>query len=125
LLMLAKLRRFRPRTYRYGQEQGAIEAWLALIAAGAAKSAPLALEIAECARLIKGYGDTWKRGAANYAAIEDQVIRPILAGAIPVSRGIDAVASARVAALADPEGESLAKCLAEISQMRELGVAAE
>src|SRR5262249_35978779 len=64
-LMLAKLRRFRPRTYRYQQEQAAIEAWLALIAAGAAKSTALALEIAECARLIKGYGDTLKRGAAN------------------------------------------------------------
>jgi indolepyruvate ferredoxin oxidoreductase beta subunit len=124
-LMLAKLRRFRPRSYRFAQEQTAIEAWLAVIAAAAAKSAPLALEITECARLIKGYGDTLKRGAANYAAIEAQVIRPILAGAIPLSRGIDAVASARAAALADPEGESLAKCLAEIAQVRSLDAAAE
>jgi len=123
--MLAKLRRFRPRSYRFAQEQTAIEAWLAVIAAAAAKSAPLALEITECARLIKGYGDTLKRGAANYAAIEAQVIRPILAGAIPLSRGIDAVASARAAALADPEGESLAKCLAEIAQVRSLDAAAE
>jgi indolepyruvate ferredoxin oxidoreductase beta subunit len=121
-LLLARLRRFRPRSYRYQQEQVAIEAWLALIVAAAAKSAPLALEITECARLLKGYGDTLERGAANYAAIERQVIRPILAGAIPLARGIDAVASARVAALADPEGESLAKCLAEIAQMREVSV---
>src|SRR5262249_9656609 len=63
-LMLARLRRFRPRTYRYAQEQAAIEAWLGLIVAAAAKSAELALEIAQCARLIKGCGDTWKRGAA-------------------------------------------------------------
>jgi indolepyruvate ferredoxin oxidoreductase beta subunit len=66
--------------------------------------------------LIKGYGDTLKRGAANYATIERQVIQPVLAGTIPLPRGVDAVASARVAALADPEGESLAKCLAEIAQ---------
>jgi indolepyruvate ferredoxin oxidoreductase beta subunit len=124
-LLLARLRRFRPRSYRYKQEQAAIEAWLALIAAAAARSAPFALEIVECARLLKGYGDTLKRGAANYAAIESQVIRPILAGAIPLSRGIDAVASARVAALADPDGESFAKCLAEIRQMRDLDIAAE
>jgi indolepyruvate ferredoxin oxidoreductase beta subunit len=116
-LALARLRRFRPQSYRYGQEQAAIEAWLALIIAAAAKSDALALEIAECARLMKGYGDTLKRGAANYAAIERQVIQPTLAGAIPLSRGIDAVASARVAALADPEGESLAKCLAEIARI--------
>ena len=122
-LLLVGLRRSRPRSYRYQQEQVAIEAWLALIVAAAAKSVPLALEIAACARLLKGYGDTLKRGAANYSAIERQVIRPILAGAIPLSPGIDAVASATAAALADPEGESLAKCLAEIEQIHDLDAA--
>jgi indolepyruvate ferredoxin oxidoreductase beta subunit len=124
-LLLAKLRRFRPRTYRYAQEQAAIEAWLGLIVAASAKSAELALEIAECARLIKGYGDTWKRGAANYADIEARVIRPVLAGRISLARGIDAVASARTAALLDPDGEALAKCLADIERSPDLGVAAE
>jgi len=123
--MLAGLRRFRPRSYRYRNEQAAIEAWLALIKAAAEKSAPLALEIAACARLIKGYGGTLKRGAANYAAIESQVIRPVLAGAIPLSHAIDAVASARTAALADPEGESLANCLAGIAQVRGLDLESE
>ncbi len=125
LLILAKLRRFRPASYRYQQEQAATEAWLGLVAQAAAKSAPLALEVVECAGLIKGYGETWKRGTMNYAAIEDRVIRPVLAGSIPLARGIDAVASARAAALADPEGETLAKCLAEIELGRDLGVAAE
>ena len=122
-LMLARLRRFRPRSYRYREEQTAIEAWLGLIAAAAAKSAALALEIAQCARLIKGYGNTWKRGAANYASIEAQVIRPVLAGRI--AAGIDAIASARTAALLDPDGESLARCLADIERSPGLGVAAE
>ena len=107
------------------QEQAAIEAWLGLIAAASAKSAALALEIAECARLIKGYGDTWKRGAANYASIEARVIRPVLAGRIAVARGIDAIASARTAALLDPEGEGLARCLADIERSPGLGIAAE
>jgi indolepyruvate ferredoxin oxidoreductase, beta subunit len=124
-LMLAKLRRFRPRSYRYREEQTAIEAWLALIAAASAKSAALALEIAQCARLIKGYGDTWKRGAANYASIEARVIRPVLAGRIAAARGIDAIASARTAALLDPDGESLARCLADIERSPGLGIAAE
>jgi indolepyruvate ferredoxin oxidoreductase beta subunit len=124
-LMLAKLRRFRPGSYRYAQEQAAIVAWLALIAAAAAKSVPLALEITECARLIKGYGDTLKRGTANYATIEAQVVRPALAGAMQLDRGIDAIASARAAALADPDGETLAQCLAGIAQVRALGMAAE
>lgn len=112
---LAKLRRFRPRGHRYAQEQTAIEAWLALIGAAARLSADVAVEVAACARLIKGYGDTHKRGSANYQAIETQVIRPILAGRIPPAQGADAIASARTAALVDPEGEGLAKCLAEIA----------
>ena len=116
-LLLASLRRFRPQSYRYRQEQTAIESWLVHIVAAAEKSEALALEIAACARLIKGYGDTLKRGAANYAAIEREIIGPVLAGAMPLARGIDAIASARVAALSDPEGESLAQCLAAISQV--------
>jgi indolepyruvate ferredoxin oxidoreductase, beta subunit len=124
-LLLAKLKRFRRHGYRYREEQAAIEAWLGAITAAAAKSPALALEIAECARLIKGYGDTLKRGVANYAAIEARLIGPTLAGRMPVARGIDAIASARTAALVDPEGEALARCLAEIERSSDLGIAAE
>jgi len=42
------------------------------------------------------------------------VIRPALAGQIAPARAVDALASARTAALVDPEGEGLAKCLADI-----------
>jgi indolepyruvate ferredoxin oxidoreductase beta subunit len=123
---LARLKRLRPRGHRYAQEQAAIEAWLALIGAAARQSAEVAVEIAECARLIKGYGDTWQRGSANYAAIEAQVIRPLLAGRIPLRQGADAIASARTAALVDPDGEGLAKCLAEIaSRIGPMEIAAE
>jgi indolepyruvate ferredoxin oxidoreductase, beta subunit len=124
-LMLAKLRRLRPYGHRYAQEQAQIESWLALIAQAARLSAGLALEVAECARLIKGYGDTHARGLANYATIEARVIRPALAGDIPPARAADAIASARTAALIDPDGESLGKCLAELDGQTAFGVAAE
>ena len=81
-LMLAKLRRLRPYGIRYKEEQAQIEAWLALIAKAAPRSTDLALEIAECARLIKGYGDTHARGLSNYRAIETRLIEPALAGRI-------------------------------------------
>jgi indolepyruvate ferredoxin oxidoreductase beta subunit len=112
---LAKLKRFRPRGHRFAQEQAAIEAWLALIVEAARLSADVAIEVAECARLIKGYGDTWLRGSANYRTIEAEVIRPALAGRIARGQAADAIASARTAALLDPEGDGLAKCLAEIA----------
>jgi indolepyruvate ferredoxin oxidoreductase beta subunit len=122
---LAKLHRFRPKSWRYAKEQIAIEAWLARVVAAANLSPELALEVAECARLIKGYGDTWKRGMANYLTIEARVIAPVLEGRMGVAQGIDAIASARTAALIDPEGESLAKALAAIEQQVALPLAAE
>ncbi|HEX3710914.1 MAG TPA: indolepyruvate oxidoreductase subunit beta family protein [Pseudolabrys sp.] len=113
-LLLAKLRRLRPYGHRYAQEQAQIESWLDLIAQAARLSPELAAEVAECARLIKGYGDTHARGTSNYRIIETRVIRPALAGQIPPQRAPDAVASARAAALVDPEGEGLARCLMAI-----------
>ena len=50
-------------------------------------SAELAREIAECARLIKGYGDTHKRGSDNYRRIAAEVIEPALAGRMAAARG--------------------------------------
>jgi indolepyruvate ferredoxin oxidoreductase beta subunit len=123
--ILAKLRGFRPRTWRYHEEQRAIEAWLALITRAAPLSAELAVEIAECARLIKGYGDTHKRGSSNYRIIVAQVIEPALAGHMPTRQAVDAVASARTAALLDPEGEALSKCLAELAAPPVHAIAAE
>jgi indolepyruvate ferredoxin oxidoreductase beta subunit len=122
---LAKLRGFRPRTFRYQEEQRAIEAWLHLIAQAAPLSADLALEIAECARLIKGYGDTHKRGTANYALIERELIVPALAGGMPPRQAAEALANARTAALLDPEGEALAKCLSTIEAQGSRRIAAE
>jgi len=123
--LLAKLRTLRPRTYRYREEQHAIEAWLRLIVQAAPLSAELALEIVECARLIKGYGDTHKRGTANYRLIERELILPALAGVMPPRQAAEAIANARTAALLDPEGEALAKCLAEIQSRSSQRIAAE
>jgi indolepyruvate ferredoxin oxidoreductase beta subunit len=124
-LLLAKLRGIRAYGHRYAQEQRQIESWLALIVEAAQRSTVLAHEITECARLIKGYGDTHARGLANYHTIEERLIRPALAGQIPLERMADAVASARTAALVDPDGESLASCLAEIEGQPPFRMAAE
>jgi indolepyruvate ferredoxin oxidoreductase beta subunit len=51
------------------------------------------------------------------------LIRPLLAGQIPPQRG--AIASARTAALVDPEGEALAHCLAEFAAQLPFERAAE
>ncbi len=115
LRLLAGLRWWRPHTWRYAEEQAEIERWLQQIRTAAPLGVELAREIAECARLIKGYGDTHKRGLANYRRIVEVVIAPALAGKMTPRAAADAVANARVAALADPDGETLAKTLAAIA----------
>jgi indolepyruvate ferredoxin oxidoreductase alpha subunit len=123
--MLAKLRPLRRKTFRFKKEQEAIEAWLRLIVQAAARSGELAIEIAECASLIKGYGDTHRRGTGNYDQIVKHVAMPAVADAIPLSQAIDGIASARAAALLDPEGEALAKCLAGLASPAAQAIAAE
>jgi indolepyruvate ferredoxin oxidoreductase, alpha subunit len=122
---LAKLRAFRRKTFRFQKEQEAIEAWLRLIVQAAARSAELAIEIAECAGLIKGYGDTHRRGSGNYDQIVKHVVMPALADAMPLRQAIDGIASVRTAASLDPEGEALAKCLAGLANPAAHAIAAE
>jgi indolepyruvate ferredoxin oxidoreductase beta subunit len=123
--LLAKLRPLRRFMHRYVEEQAQIESWLAMVTDAALLSPALALEVAECARLIKGYGSTHKRGTQNFQTIETRLIRPALQGQIPVQDAIDGIASARTAALLDPEGNSLAKCLDEFDARQSFRIAAE
>lgn len=106
--MMAGMRRIRRIGYRYKLEQTLIEGWLGLVKQSAEIDRDFALQVVECARLIKGYGDTHKRGTGNYQKIVDQLITPAFATR---TAPVEAIAAARDAALADPEGESLAQAL--------------
>jgi indolepyruvate ferredoxin oxidoreductase beta subunit len=106
---LAWLRPWRPSSYRYGEEQRLIERWLALIADAAKRDVSLALEVAECARLVKGYGETHRRGKGNFVALIDALVEnPPTADAREQAA---AIRKAREAALADPEGKALGAAL--------------
>ncbi len=106
---LARLRPLRPVSYRYREEQSLIERWLTLVAEAAKRDTTLAWEIAECARLIKGYGETQRRGKGNFLAIVDALVEnPPTAG--PAEQA-QAIRKAREAALADPEGKALGTTL--------------
>lgn len=117
LRILAGLRRWRCGTYRYSEEQGLITNWLEDVDAALSIKGEVALEVVECARLIKGYGDTYQRGLANYNSIREKIILPLLAGSLPVDNASDAIANARAAALGDPEGTRLDLVLTEISNL--------
>ena len=107
---LAWLKPWRPHSYRYQEEQQLIERWLARVREAAARSLPVALEIAACATLLKGYGETHRRGKAKFPRDHR------CAGGEPGDRGPcrsrpTAIRKAREAALADPEGKALGGAL--------------
>ena len=110
---VAAMRPFRPLGHRYKVENLQIEGWLDLVRRAAQRDRRLALEVVECARLIKGYGDTHKRGTGNFAVITEALIRPAIEEGRPVPP--EAIKRARDAALADPDGKSLGKVLAEVA----------
>jgi len=118
LWLMARLRPWRRLSHRFAEEQGEITVWLDWVGRATAISPLLGREVAECARLVKGYGETWRRGAGNLRRIAETVIIPALAGPWPAGFAIDAVGSSRAAALADPEGGSLDRSLAEIAALQ-------
>ena len=69
LALLASLRRWRRSTLRYAEEQARILAWLKLIQTAARDNPDAAVEIIQCQRLIKGYGDTYAHGLAAFDRI--------------------------------------------------------
>lgn len=111
LYMVAAMRAVRRKSLRFQKEQKEIAAWLALIPLLAQENYALALEFAECPRMVKGYGDTHAQGEKNYEAVM---------AALPKLRGrSDAAISLkklREAALGDDTGEKLAAALKEFAQ---------
>lgn len=109
---LAWLRPLRRMTARYSEEQALITRWLTALVSAAGRDRALALEIALCGRLIKGYGDTHRRGKDNFLRILDTIVSFTGASFDSDHARADAIRKARDAALADPEGRTLETSLA-------------
>lgn len=112
---LSKLRFYRPKTFRYSEEQTAIERWLETVKGAAALHYQLAVEIAELANLRKGYSDTHRHGIANFNRVMDEIAVPAARAEKDPAWGADAVKRLRTAALADPEGDALDKAFAALA----------
>jgi indolepyruvate ferredoxin oxidoreductase beta subunit len=119
LYMVAGMRRWRRKSLRFKKEEKAIGDWLALIARVAPEDYALALELAECPRMVKGYGDTHAQGEKNYEAI--MVALPALRGKTDAALRLKKL---REAALADDTGEKLARALADEGANRPAGALA-
>jgi indolepyruvate ferredoxin oxidoreductase, beta subunit len=111
LYFIACLRRFRRRTLRFKREHQKIDSWLSLVKEVAKQDYDLARELAECPRLIKGYGDTHAHGSRNYELLMQAL--PLLQRQSGAAARLKAL---REAALEDETGKKLADAL------RDLGV---
>jgi len=110
LYAVAALRRIRRRSLRFELETARIGAWLARIEAIAPRDPALALEVARCQRLVKGYGDTHARGWRNF----ERLMRALDAQP-PGSLGAGGLRALREAALADEGGAALAAALERLA----------
>ena len=109
LRSLAACRRFRRSSLRYQVENDRLEAWLAQIAEIAPRDHGLAVELAECQTLVKGYGDTHERGWTSFAQISS--LAPSLVGGPGSAARLRAL---REAALADDNGAQLALAISRL-----------
>jgi len=99
--LMAKLRRFRPSSLAYQLEHAQMEQWLEAIRKAAPADPGLAVELARCGRLVKGYGSTRERGTGNMQRIL-AVYRAVQ------SLSAQSVSALRDAAMADEGGVALA-----------------
>ena len=110
LYAVSGLRCWRRKSLRFQREHQRINDWLAHIPALAQENYALALEFAECPRMVKGYGDTHLRGKQSFDAVM---------AALPKLRRMDNAAAwlkkLREAALADDTGQKLAETLREVT----------
>lgn len=125
LRLLAGLRWWRPRTLKHAEDRAWIARWLALVEGALPVDAGLAREVAETARLVKGYAATDARGRANWRRLAEEIVEPALAGALPPDRAADALLQARLAAQKDPEGDALDRVLAAFALAAPRRLAAE
>jgi indolepyruvate ferredoxin oxidoreductase beta subunit len=114
LWALAGLKRWRPRTLKFAEEEAWVRRWLELVDRTYAVDPLAAREVVATAALVRGYAETYKRGQANWARIATGVIEPALAGRLPGVAFADAVLQARLAASKDPDGEALTRTIEAI-----------
>lgn len=108
---MARTRAWRLSSLRHREEDARIREWLATLAELAPRDYELAVEMAACQQLVKGYGETFERGLSRYRAIRE---------ALPALRSVSdpsgAVRTLRDAALADEEGREFEATLARLCE---------
>ena len=111
LRTLASVKWLRPFGSRFQTEQALIDQWLASVVAGTRVDWKTGFELAQCGRLIKGYGSTNARGKDNLLHIMEHLAES--QNFTSTDERALAIAAARKAALADDAGQALDRTLVQ------------
>ena len=110
----AGLRRWRLYSVRYARERVWVERWLHMIDRSLTRQPQAASAIVETATMIKGHGEAYRQGLADWHAIIDGVAKPTFDGVLGLSDLAGAIAEARAAAMPDPLQAALKRKIAAI-----------
>ena len=103
LRAMARLRPWRRSSLRYAEEHAAIEGWWTALCALATQSPAMGQALAQLPQVLKGYGDTQRRGREHYERLWSECIAPALAGQMPLEESASKLQQALKATLAKPD----------------------
>lgn len=107
---LARLRRWRRKTYRYTVQQRRIDDWLNAVADAATDDYSDAVALAESIQIVRGYGDTYERGLTRYRVMLE------VANRVAPGKRAEVLRRLRQAALADEHGAAFEQAVGEAPQ---------
>jgi hypothetical protein len=120
LKWLAGARVTRPFSERFKRERVWVERWLHMVDRSLVKQPEATVAVVRTADLIKGHGDTYQNGLAQWNAIIDGLVKPTCDGTLPLRRLGDAIQEVREAAIGE-QAQSL--LLSAVEQQRSQALA--
>jgi hypothetical protein len=110
----AGLKRWRLFSIRYAKERVWVERWLHMIDRSLTKQPAAATAVIQTATMIRGYGDPYRQGIADWHAIIDGLVKPTFDGVLALPDLAAAIGEARAAVMPDPRQAALKRKIAEI-----------
>ena len=115
LKWLAALRITRPFSERFKLERVWVERWLHMVDRSLVKQPEATIAIVRTANLIKGHGDAYQNGLAQWNAIIDGLVKPTCDGDLPLPELGNAIREAREAAVGE---QAQSRLLSTVEQLR-------
>ena len=110
----AGFKRWRLFSNRYAKERVWVERWLHMIDRSLTKQPAAASAVIQTATMIRGYGEPYRQGIADWHAIIDGLVKPTFDGVLALPDLAGAITEARAAVMPDPRQAALKRKIAEI-----------